>query len=330
MSVFPSTYGSPTSTKNRGKSPQKGATGGTKTTVATGGRKPPAATFTSDHYRKRNDELEATSRVLAAKNHAIAKKLGVVETAFLEAKVATKDLRHQLAFVKHTAAQREMEQNQREMEQNQREMELIQEVSRLKSTQVPKATSKSKPPLPPSDQRMSSSSSPIVGGRTLVPQVVVSPTGDFQVLSDVTTSLKQSSADLTVLTSSKSSNGSKPKGQNRPLAPDAEGPLPVLDDEPPCDYSSSNRSSRSSRSSSNGTPLIFSDDPEIPSSKPQGSSKDADLSAISSSSSRQPLASRMNTPPRDTRKHNRLDPDKLSLQSPTLVGSIVLHLLTAF
>ena len=67
--------------------------------------KPPAS-FTSDYLRNRNDELETTGKVLASKNHAIAKKLSIVEGTLNEAKRTIKDLRRALSFVQMQALEK--------------------------------------------------------------------------------------------------------------------------------------------------------------------------------------------------------------------------------
>lgn len=64
----------------------------------------PGSTFTSDYLRKRNDELEVTGKVLASKNHAIAKKLSAVESTLVEAKRVIKDLRRELSHQAHKTA----------------------------------------------------------------------------------------------------------------------------------------------------------------------------------------------------------------------------------
>ena len=65
---------------------------------------PPSSSFTSDHLRKRNEQLDSSNKVLAAKNHAIAKKLSLVERNYCDARRTIKDLRKENSHLKHTMA----------------------------------------------------------------------------------------------------------------------------------------------------------------------------------------------------------------------------------
>jgi hypothetical protein len=155
MAEFQRTYGSPTPMKKKISAPKK--TCGINHFHLPQGQ-PTTGSFTSDHFRRRNDELEATCRTLASKNHAIAKKLGLVEIALVEAKQTIKLLRHQVGDAEHKAARQLLE--------------FDDTVVLLKSsivTVLPVAPSMPVAPAPPSGRRPSTCPSPrLVGGRSLL------------------------------------------------------------------------------------------------------------------------------------------------------------------
>jgi hypothetical protein len=160
----------------------------------------PGSTFTSDYLRKRNDELEVTGKVLASKNHAIAKKLSAVETTLVEAKRIIKDLRRELSHQAHKAATR----IQTKENSKQQDLPLTKQSMAVQTT--PGVLVKATPPRGPN-----STPRPKFNGRSSSNKVLDVSSPPEKLETPRTAPISTPSASSQETTSSKSSkNGGRP------------------------------------------------------------------------------------------------------------------------
>jgi len=187
MSAFRQTYGSPL-VKGKNRSAQPASQSSTLALVVSAlassdGQSSPGGSYSSAHLRKRNDELEVTSRVLAAKNHAIAKKLSTVETTLYDAKRVIRNLRKELSVLKHSSAATSTLTQQGSEPGKQVRTETTTQLSLqpnssdqgTASTAPPSKVPTTAPPQAPTTARLSSSPGALVPANKMAPSPPAAP-----------------------------------------------------------------------------------------------------------------------------------------------------------